>query len=319
MKVSVIIVAKNANEIIRYCLDSLLKQTVKPLEIIVVVDSLMDSTVEAVKDLPVKVVLNEGEGVGMARKTGVNVSMGDIISFIDADCVADKQWIAVMIKTFSKCNVTVLAGNPIAVKCLGDIPDEIFGLSNEPLSCLNFAPTMNFAFKREIIDIIGTFDSWFSEGGEDLDFCIRLRKAGYKIFYNHSMKIYHLAHGSNFRRAVRDGKSRAQNLVKHGRVMRNDVLVALFHVVMLVGSLILLTAGYFLFAFFFVLLSVFHRFYRAIININQGNPVIASIKNSFIIYISYIAFTFILPILVFKYYNKLGEKNSLSKCSFEIT
>ena len=310
MKVSAVIVAKHAERTIRHAVKSLLRQIIKPHEIIVVVDSLADPTIEAVADLPVKVILNEDVGLGAARKTGVDVSTGDVIAFIDADCIANERWIESLVEAFSESNLMVQAGRAIGVKTLSDTPTTSLELSSGNTGFLRFAPTQNFAFRKELVNIVGNFDSWFKGGGEDLDFCIRLRKAGYGIRYNPNAEIYHLSHRYGFRRAWRDGRSRAQTLIKHRSTMLNDAFINFFHAISLLTSLTLLATGYLKFAFLVLMLSLMHRLYRAIISVKQGNTVPASLSSSFITYVSHTSFILSLPSLALKRLRLSGDANS---------
>lgn len=297
MKISVVIVAKHAERTIRHAVKSLLRQTIKPHEIIVVVDSLADPTVGVIEGLPVKVILNEGVGLGAARKIGVDASTGDVIAFIDTDCVANERWIESLVKAFFESNVMVQAGRSMGVKTLFDIPTTSLKLSSENPRLLKFAPTLNFAFRKELVNVVGNFDPWFKGGGEDLDFCIRLRKAGYGIFYNPNAGIYHLAHEFDLRRAWRDGRSRAQSLIKHRSAMLSDAFIILFHIISLLTSLALLVNGYLEFAFLVLMLSIMHRIYRAVVSVKQGNMILASLLSSFIAYVSHISFAISLPSL----------------------
>jgi len=149
---------------------------------------------------------------------------------------------------------------------------------------------MNFASNRKLLSIIGNFDPEFSEGGEDLDFCIRLIKAGYRILYNPNAKVYHLKHGFSLRKAWRDGKSRARAFIKHGLVMLEDAITCLFHSISLLILATLLALGYYKLGLLLFIPSLSHRLYRVAINVRQGNGVFDSLLHAFITYISYISF-----------------------------
>ena len=88
--VSVIIPAYNIEDYIGRCLDSIISQTYKNLEIIVVDDGSKDHTGEildnyAKKDRRIKVIHKENGGVSSARNKGIEVAEGDYIGFIDGD------------------------------------------------------------------------------------------------------------------------------------------------------------------------------------------------------------------------------------------
>lgn len=88
MKFSVIIPAYNAEKFITRSLNSVLNQTYKDFEIIVVNDGSTDKTKEVVgqiNDERIKVINKNNEGVSVARNTGIKNSIGDYICFLDAD------------------------------------------------------------------------------------------------------------------------------------------------------------------------------------------------------------------------------------------
>lgn len=88
MKISVIIPAYNAEKTIVKCLDSIINQTYKNLEIIVINDASTDNTLSIINKYKndIKIINNkENKGIGYSRNTGVKNATGDYISFIDSD------------------------------------------------------------------------------------------------------------------------------------------------------------------------------------------------------------------------------------------
>lgn len=88
--VSVIIPAYNVAEYIPFCLDSLISQTYKNLEIICVNDGSTDSTLDIIKEYAEKdsriiLIDKENGGQASARNMGLDTAKGDYISFVDSD------------------------------------------------------------------------------------------------------------------------------------------------------------------------------------------------------------------------------------------
>ncbi len=88
--ISVIIPVYGVENYIRQCLDSVLKQSYKNLEIIVINDGTRDRSAEiakeyAQKDNRIKVYDYENGGVSAARNRGLELARGDYISFVDGD------------------------------------------------------------------------------------------------------------------------------------------------------------------------------------------------------------------------------------------
>ena len=89
--ISVVVPAYNKEPYIKQCMDSLVNQTFKNIEIIVVDDASTDNTLQILrdyekKDSRVKIIAKEHNcGRHVARKTGVQETIGDYVLFVDAD------------------------------------------------------------------------------------------------------------------------------------------------------------------------------------------------------------------------------------------
>lgn len=90
IKVSIVVAAYNAEKYIRQCLDSLLAQTLKEIEIIVVNDGSTDGTWNILcdyqeKDSRLQVYAQENQGAGPARNHGMTKARGKYLIVLDAD------------------------------------------------------------------------------------------------------------------------------------------------------------------------------------------------------------------------------------------
>lgn len=93
-KVSVIIPIYNVQKFLHRCLRSIINQTFKDLEIILVDDGSPDDCPKicddyAMKDNRIKVIHKHNEGLGYARNSGMNAAKGEYIVFIDSDDYVD--------------------------------------------------------------------------------------------------------------------------------------------------------------------------------------------------------------------------------------
>jgi glycosyltransferase involved in cell wall biosynthesis len=104
-KVSVIIPARNEEEHIRGCLDSLMNQTKKPFEVIVVTNNSTDKTEEIVngyKRRGIKQIVFRGKSsAAIARNMGAKIAKGDVLFFLDADIVSSSALIEEIYNVFS--------------------------------------------------------------------------------------------------------------------------------------------------------------------------------------------------------------------------
>ena len=116
MKVSVIIAAYNIQDYIERCLLSVIKQTLKEIEIIVVNDGSSDGTLEKLNilkefDSRIKIINKENEGVIEARKTGLKLSQGDYVLFIDGDDWIDLNTIKLLKEIALEGNYDIVCYN----------------------------------------------------------------------------------------------------------------------------------------------------------------------------------------------------------------
>lgn len=94
--ISVIVPVYNVGEFLRDCLESLISQTYRDIEVIVVDDGSEDESKDiadeyAAKDSRIKVIHKKNAGVSEARNDALKVAKGDYITFVDADDWVDKD------------------------------------------------------------------------------------------------------------------------------------------------------------------------------------------------------------------------------------
>jgi len=189
MNVSVIIPTFNRLSLISRAIDSVLSQTTKPFEIIVVDDGSSDNTSTFIKNnyKSVKLIKQKNLGVSKARNVGIKNSSGDWIALLDSDDEWKKNKLEVQIKSLSEydyysvCHTNeIWIRNGIRVnqkkrhqKYGGDIFDKC-------LDICRISPS-SIIFKKNIINEVG----WFDEGlsiCEDYDLWLRIT-ANYKILF----------------------------------------------------------------------------------------------------------------------------------------
>lgn len=112
-KVSVIIPVYNVEKYLRECLDSVVNQTYKNLQIIVVDDGSTDSSGKicdeyADKDNRITVIHQENAGAANAKNTGLDNVNGDYIAFIDSDDYVALDWIQVMVATLEEYSADIV-------------------------------------------------------------------------------------------------------------------------------------------------------------------------------------------------------------------
>lgn len=113
-KVSVIVPAYNVEKYIEDCLASLVKQTFKDFEVIVINDGSTDLTPEIANvfqhcDKRFRLISQKNQGLSCARNTGLSVANGEYISFVDSDDWLDANFIEKLYNsiTHNDCDIAI--------------------------------------------------------------------------------------------------------------------------------------------------------------------------------------------------------------------
>lgn len=127
--ISVVIPVYNVEEYIERCVDSVISQTYKNIEIILVDDGSPDNCPKicddyAKKDKRVKVIHKKNGGLSDARNAGINIAKGKYISFIDSDDYVEKEYIKVLYETLIKYNADMSISSHEAIYDNGTIIDN---------------------------------------------------------------------------------------------------------------------------------------------------------------------------------------------------
>ncbi|MCK4863309.1 MAG: mycofactocin biosynthesis glycosyltransferase MftF [Dehalococcoidales bacterium] len=193
--VSVIIPVKDQPEDLIECLQSLenLDYPGDRLEIIVVDDGSQKETSDIVDSPDVKIIRQgESQGPAACRNIGAENARGEILAFIDADCMAGEKWLKDIIPFFQTSKIGAVGGYVD-----GYYKDSLLDRYEQVSSSLNmgnrlllegktessfYVPTANMLVSREAFISVGGFKAGMHVG-EDVDFCWRLRNSGYTLLY----------------------------------------------------------------------------------------------------------------------------------------
>ena len=112
-KISLYIPAYNAEKTIEFSINSVLEQSIKIDEVIVINDSSKDNTLNILKKYPeIKIINNNKQcGLGFSRNKAIEESKNEIIANIDSDVVLDKHWLEILLKQLNQKNIGMCGGN----------------------------------------------------------------------------------------------------------------------------------------------------------------------------------------------------------------
>lgn len=198
--ISVVIPHFNQPVLLARCLASLAGQTAGGHDTqIIVADNGSAVLPEAVVAAHpgVRLVAEPTPGPGPARNAGAAVAQGDILAFIDADCVAAPDWLAVIARRFAAEPAPAIIGGDVRI--LHDDPDRPTAIAafEEEFSFRmdlfirdqGFAGTGNLALRRPVFDTVGGFGGL--DLAEDREWGQRARTLGFVTEYEPAMVVFH--------------------------------------------------------------------------------------------------------------------------------
>ena len=159
-RVSIIVPVYNTKDYIIRCVDSLVNQTYKDIEIILVNDGSLDNSIDLVNekydDDRIVIVNQDNMGSGQARNNGIKKASGDYLFFVDSDDFIDKDTISIMMNKMinDKVNLVICDyykyfsdDNKIHIN---NIPN--YDCNNDKQSVIGMPGAVCKLFKKEIFD-----------------------------------------------------------------------------------------------------------------------------------------------------------------------
>lgn len=191
---SVIVPVYNRIDEVSELLDSLLAQSVRNFEVVIVEDGSSEPCREAVdqavaKGLNAKYFYKDNEGRSIARNYGMERAEGRYFVFFDSDCVIPPDYFKNLEEELKKRPLDCFGGPDAAHDSFSDTQKAINysmtsflttgGIRGGKIQLEKFVPrTFNMGYSREVYGRVGGFREMFSE---DIDMSTRIRKAGYSI------------------------------------------------------------------------------------------------------------------------------------------
>jgi GT2 family glycosyltransferase len=200
-RISIVIPHLNQPEFLVRCLASLAAGSRQPDELIVV-DNGSHMPPRAICQSYGAQLLTEAEpGPGPARNRGIGAASGDILAFIDADCLADPNWLATAEATMDDPAATILGGdvrialaNPSQMTMIEAYESVYAYRMDRYIAREGFTGTGNLVARRAVVQDVGPFAG--IGVAEDTDWGQRATAKGYRIRFVPGMRVFHPARAS---------------------------------------------------------------------------------------------------------------------------
>ncbi|MBM3301191.1 MAG: mycofactocin biosynthesis glycosyltransferase MftF, partial [Deltaproteobacteria bacterium] len=229
--VSIIVPVYNRAQEISACLESLLclDYPSSKREIIVVDDASEDDTAAVVRRYDVKlVVLESNQGQSAARNVGVSTARGEIIAYIDSDCIAEASWLRDLVPYFQDSRNALVGG--YVASFYRETRLDRYEEARSPLNMGEnllvgsssesdfYVPTCNMLVRKAAYLQVGGLNEGFRVG-EDVDLCWRLMERGFRLLYVPKGRVKHKHRNrflASFRRRFDYGTSEPVLYATHG-------------------------------------------------------------------------------------------------------
>lgn len=194
---SVVIPHFNHPDALARCLTALCAQTGAPDAEIIVVDNASTARPDAVvAGFPgVRLIDEATPGPGPARSAGAHAARAPLLAFIDADCIADPDWLATIAAYMDAHPGTAVIGGDVRIAFADparptgiEAYEAIWGYRQRLyVERDHYTATLNMAVRADVFAAVGDFAG--IEIAEDVDWGRRATAAGHRIDFVAAMKI----------------------------------------------------------------------------------------------------------------------------------
>jgi glycosyltransferase involved in cell wall biosynthesis len=196
--ISVIIPALNEADMIGGCLESLSKSDYpkSKFEVVVADNGSTDATLEIAQSyasrLQLTILRKPGLTVSSLRNQGAAIAQGEILAFLDADCVVLSDWLQNAERYLTKCDSGIVGGSITIPHDSRWVARVWYGFGYAPRNGdVSYVPSGNLLLRRSSLVELGGFSDELRTA-EDFDLCLRARGAGLPVRGVAEMAVLHL-------------------------------------------------------------------------------------------------------------------------------
>ena len=200
--ITVVINVYNGEKFIKKCLDSVVNQTYKNIEILIINDGSTDNTLDickSYKDDRIRIITTENLGLSMSRNVGIDNAKGEYLYFVDVDDYVENDAIEYLYNLCKKYNTLMATCQPITIydydiiinnpKEKVDVISDVDMLKKVLLSSEDRAITIwNKLIKKELFNNI----RFENRPINDIAVTYKLALTTDRIAYSNQIKYYYL-------------------------------------------------------------------------------------------------------------------------------
>jgi glycosyltransferase involved in cell wall biosynthesis len=200
---SIVIPVRNDAARLGRCLASIAAngRPAEDVEVIVLDNGSSDGSAGVARSAGAQVLYRPDVSVAAVRNAGAAEARGVLFAFIDADHEIDRHWIASALDVFRDAAVGAAGApydSPADANWVQRVYDGLRHRASSMQSDVDWLPSGNLVVTRAAFAAIGGFDTTLATC-EDVDFCRRLRAAGYRIVSDRRLRSVHLGDPASLR------------------------------------------------------------------------------------------------------------------------
>ncbi|MCA8951999.1 MAG: glycosyltransferase [Planctomycetes bacterium] len=255
--ISVVIPVLNGRLTMRQCLEAALASDFDDFEVVVSDDGSSDETVAIVKQFPtVKLLENAHGGAAAARNAGASAATGEILFFIDADCLLEPDAVRNAARAMAGVDPLTVVGGTYTLAAPGE---NFFGKfqsafihhsETKYVRAPDYIASHALVMRNDTFQATGGFPERFMPIIEDVEYAHRLRKTGHHLVMDPTILVRHVFHFS-LRRSLRNAFKKSRFWTRyslHNKDVFTDSGTASFELktaTAVLGLSLLLLAGFF--------------------------------------------------------------------------
>jgi glycosyltransferase involved in cell wall biosynthesis len=264
IKISIIIIVKNDRGIADTLTNLVRQKRSAPTEVLVI-DASLPEVLQDIKEAHpearwfqfVPKILNK-TSIPEQRNFGIRQAIGDVIVFIDANCLPVDGWLERLTAPILNGEESITSGSFDSI----DVSNRIVSTESKSHNYLTCSGTGNLAFHKKVWETVNGFDENFLFGS-DVDFTWRCVDAGYRILSVPDAKSTHDwgTLREDLRRSLKYGNARADLFKKHrhriyGQLIKESVVIPIYTIWLLSLLITFIYPWYPLSIFLFVILFI---------------------------------------------------------------